>query len=322
MGSNVQSGNSGSSTTNSWLTQGSNKDKLQGWLDNQWGMLDNPNLIPDKDREQLGQWGTDALGQLAGGMNSGALTGIGNINTGLGQMASGMGQAGWGQLQSGLGQMGSLFGEGGALTQQGMLDSMSNFYDSEMVQSQMNQLGKDVGDQLGKAVQGINQGASASGGMGSSRAGVMEGVATGKAADAIASGSASIQNAARENAFAQAMGLGQQQLAGAQAQIQFGQSMMGAANQAANQMGGWYGQMGSMGRQDVLDKLGAAGVLQQEGQANKDQAYMNQLKNSNPGLYNMLMLQQALNPMAGWSQTTTGSSTSNSSGKGLISSWL
>ena len=76
----------------------------------------------------------------------------------------------------------------------------SALYDSDTVKSQTDQLGKTVREQLAGNIQDINQASTSSGNMGSSRAGVAEGVAKGKAAEAVASGVADIQNSARTNA--------------------------------------------------------------------------------------------------------------------------
>lgn len=83
----------------------------------------------------------------------------------------------------------------------------SDLYQSDLVKSQKEQLAKDVKEGLAGQIQGLNQQAVASGNMGSSRAGVAEGVATGKAAEAIATGGAQIENAAIANAYQQAQGI-------------------------------------------------------------------------------------------------------------------
>lgn len=80
-----------------------------------------------------------------------------------------------------------------------------DLYQSDLVKQQKAQLTEDVREGLASNIQALNQQAAATGNMGSSRAGVAEGVATTGAAKAIAQGSASIENAARESAYGQAL---------------------------------------------------------------------------------------------------------------------
>ncbi|MGL5784245.1 MAG: hypothetical protein ACRCYZ_02055 [Alphaproteobacteria bacterium] len=299
-----KSSTSSSTTQNdNWLMQGSNKDFFQNWLSGQMGQIGNE--IPKYELEGLNQWQQSALDRLNAG--SQIMGQLGQYGEGMGQLAG----AGWGQMQAGLDKFGNLFGEGGALTQQGMLDSMKEFYDSDLVASQTGQLQDAVGEGLASAVQGINQGASASGGMGSSRAGIMEGVATEGAAKAIATGSAGIQNAARQDAYNQAMGLAGQQLAGAQAQMGFGNQLLGQGMQG---VGGVLQGMQQIGNKDIMNQLYAGGILQQQGQQQKEIDRLNQMLAANPELYNMQNLLPMLSAMGGWSSTTNQTGTTTQGG--------
>lgn len=155
-------------------------------------------------------------------------------------------------------------------------DLAAELYDNEMVQSQTEQLGKDVQDALGKDIQGLNQRASAAGGMGSSRAGVAQGVATGKAADAMAQGSSNIQNAARQQAYQQA-----------------GQTLQGNQNTALSGAGalgslgmgqlGMLGQVGNLYQQNLQNQLTGSGILQNQNQNVLDNKWFNQQGQQNVG---------------------------------------
>lgn len=285
---------SSTSKTESWLTQGSHGDFLNNWLTDQFNQVGSG--VPLYDREQWNKYQQDAIAGL-GGNNQQFINQMGGLTGGFGQMAG----AGWNQMQQGANAMSGLYGQGGLLTQQGMLDAAKGFYDSDLVGSQVNQLGTQLQDMLGGEIQALNQRAAASGGMGSSRAGVAQGVATGKAADAFASGSAQIQNAARQAALGQAMQLGQQQLGAAQGQMQFGNQMLSGAMsgiaggiQAGNQMT----------IQGLMNQLAAGGLMQQEGQANKDLDRLNQMIKNNPSLAGMSQLLPFLTAMSGWNTTT------------------
>ncbi|MGL4358721.1 MAG: hypothetical protein ACRCSY_08535, partial [Cetobacterium sp.] len=108
--------------------------------------------------------------------------GFKDLASNLGNAAQ-QGLGGIGQANQGLGAMAG--GQLGITTDQ--LNQMaSEMYNSDLVKSQTDQLTKNVQEGLAGEMQAINQRAVSGGGMGSSRAGVAEGVATGKAADAIA----------------------------------------------------------------------------------------------------------------------------------------
>lgn len=178
-------------------------------------------------------------------------------------------------------QVGQAGGVLGGLTQQGISgkdinDLAAQLYDSDTVKSQTEQLGKDVQNALGKEIQGLNQRAAATGGMGSSRAGVAEGVASGKAADAMAQGSAQIQNAARQQAYGQALGT----LQGNQ------NTALGAAGQLGSLgMGqlGFLNNAGGMLQQDLNNKLTGSGILQNQAQLGKDYDWFNKTGQQNAG---------------------------------------
>ncbi|MFW3388430.1 UNVERIFIED_CONTAM: hypothetical protein RF648_20800, partial [Kocuria sp. CPCC 205274] len=81
----------------------------------------------------------------------------------------------------------------------------SQLYDSETVKNQKAELQQDLTDQYNKQVQALNQQAGAAGNMGSSRAGVAQGVIAGKAGVSQAKGEAEIMNNARNSAQAAAL---------------------------------------------------------------------------------------------------------------------
>ncbi|MGL5013658.1 MAG: hypothetical protein ACRC6V_05120 [Bacteroidales bacterium] len=230
---------------------------------------------------------------------------VGNINNAAQQGMSGIGQA-----------TGAL----GGLTQQGITsDDINNMakdlYDNEMVASQKEQLGKDVQHGLDKNVQQLNQQSSGSGNMGSSRAGVAQGVMTGEAMDAVAQGNASIENSARNQAYGQALGT-----------LQGNQSTaLGAAGQLGNLgLGSGSLMSGTLGaQQNILgNQLTGAGILQNQAQNQLNNNWFNQQGQANAGWDNIskyLGIAGSIGGMGG-SSTTTGSSSTGTLGglQGLV----
>lgn len=186
-------------------------------------------------------------------------------------------------------------------------DLAKGLYQGDVVKSQVDQLGKDVNEQLSGQIQGLNQQASAAGGMGSSRAGIAEGVATGKAADAISKGSSDIQNAARMDAYNKAMGI---------AQGNVGTQMQGA--QGAGQLGLGAGQLqsglGSIYNQMTQNQLQGAGILQNQDQNKLNNQWFNQTGQQNAGWDALGKYLGMMGPVGGMGGT--GGQTGTSSGGG------
>lgn len=194
-----------------------------------------------------------------------------------------------------------------AITADDINNMAKDLYQSELVESQTQKLTKDVQEGLASNIQGLNQQAVASGGMGSSRAGVAEGVATGKAAEAIATGSSNIQNAAREAALGQAMNT----LSGNQA------TQIGAAQGLGNlgiQSGNLQSQTGNWLQQALENQKTAAGLTQSQAQAEKDYDYFNKTGAQNAGwnnLFNYLNATGSIGGMGGQGTTTGGGNASS-----------
>lgn len=194
-------------------------------------------------------------------------------------------------------------------------DMSGKLYDSTLVQSQIDQVGKDVRDQLGASIKGINQNATASGNMGSSRAGVAEGVAKGKAADAIAEGSANIQNSARQSAMNQAMST----LQGNQ------QTSLNAAN-----------QLGSLGvnsaqlqqstangyNQTLQNQLTGSGILQNQAQNVANNNWINKVGDKQAGWDALSNYTNIVGGIGGMGGTSSGTATQGGGGNSLFNNIL
>ncbi|MGL5964496.1 MAG: hypothetical protein ACRCZ2_08930, partial [Fusobacteriaceae bacterium] len=196
-----------------------------------------------------------------------------------------MAQMGQDAVQQGMSGIGQATGMLGGLAQTGITSENLNqmakdLYDSELVSSQKEQLGADIDKSLSKQVQGINQASAGSGNMGSSRAGVAEGVAITGANEALATGSAAIENAARQQAYGQALGT-----------LQGNQSTaLGAAGQLGNLGLGSVGQLGNLSdiyQQGLSNSLTGAGILQNQQQNILNNKWFNATGQQNAGWNNL-----------------------------------
>lgn len=266
----------------------------QGGINAEWIDKQIADLTPEMQEYVKNAVNTDAFKDMATGIQQGIQTGQSNI----------------GQATGGL----------GGLAQQGITGADINklageLYDSDLVKSQKGQLGKDIESGLAKSTQAINQAAGGSGNMGSSRAGVAEGVAIGEAADAYASGAASIDNAARQSAMGQAIGTlaGNQSTAlGAFGQMgQLGVSGMGATSNA-------YGQMGSLWNSALNNQLQGAGIGQSHNQNILNNNWFNAQGQQNAGWNNLNNYLGIAGSIGGMGSTTTGSGGNSGLGGALV----
>ncbi|MGL5014028.1 MAG: hypothetical protein ACRC6V_07015, partial [Bacteroidales bacterium] len=268
---------------------GSIYDK-NGGINGNWVDKEIADLTPEMQQAVKDMLGSDQMKQTIGGINASAQQGM-----------SGIGQA--------TGMLGGLAQQG--ITSDKINQMAKDLYDQDTVDRQTGELQKNVQAGLDKNVQGINQRASGSGNMGSSRAGVAEGVAIGEASDAVASGSAAIQNAASQQAMAGALGTlqGNQSTAlGAAGQL--GQLGLGSGNL---QLGTLSGQ-----NQILQNQMQGALVGQNQNQNVLNNNWFNQQGQANAGWDNLskyLGITGSIGGMGG-SQTTTGGQ--NSGAQGLV----
>lgn len=182
----------------------------------------------------------------------------------------------------------------------------AKLYQSDLVDSQVKQLTSDVQTGLAGNLRDLNQQANASGGMGSSRAGVAEGVAHGQAAKAISEGSSQIRSAAMADAMAQAGATLDSnraaQLSSAEAAGNLGIQSGNLMNSAANIYG-----------TGLQTSSAAGGVYQDYLQSLKDLEYENSYGKANAGWQNLANYYNIVGSMGGQggSSTLSGSGVSN-----------
>lgn len=227
---------------------------------------------------------------------------VDTINQGVKSGIGGIGQA--------TDALGNIAAGGGKITSDDINKMAKDLYQSERVNSQVSQLSKDVNEGLKGQIQNLNQQSSASGNMGSSRAGVAEGVATGKAADAIAQGSASIQNQAMQDATQQAIGT----LSGNVS------NQMGAAGSLGN-LGLGAGQLGGTSaniyNQMLQNQLTGAGITQNQEQNKLNNDWFNKQGASNAGWDNLSKLLGMAGSIGGLGGTSNTTGTSGGTGGGM-----
>lgn len=266
----------------------------QGGINGNWIDKNIADLTPEMQGAIKDLLGSDAMKETIGTINQGVQSGI-----------SGIGQA--------TGMLGGLANQG--ITSDKINEMAKDLYDNELVASQKEQLGQDVQKGLDKNVQALNQQSSGSGNMGSSRAGVAQGVMTGEAMDAVAQGGAAIENSARTNAYSQALGTlqGNQSTAlGAAGQL--GQLGLGSGNLG---LGSLTGQ-----NQILQNQLQGALIGQNQEQNVLNNQWFNQQGQANAGWDNLskyLGIAGAIGGMGGSSTTTGGSSQGTVGGlQGLV----
>ncbi|MGL5964467.1 MAG: tail fiber domain-containing protein [Fusobacteriaceae bacterium] len=283
------SGGSSTTTTNPWgpaqgalesiLGQAGELFDKQGGINTEWLDKEIADLNPGLQQTIKDMVNTDGFKKMAD-----------NITNATQQGMSGIGQA--------TGMLGGLAQTG--ITADDINKMAGELYDTKLVGSQKESLGKELEKGLNKKVQGINQSATASGSMGSSRAGVAEGVAIGDTAEAYATGAAGIENAARASAQGQAL----QTLTGNQ------QTALGAAGAMGNlgigsgnlQIGGMNSLLGAQ-----QGALGAGSLLQDYNQNILNNKWFNQQGQQNIGwdqLNKYLGIAGSIGSMGGTSNTT------------------
>ncbi|MGL5014082.1 MAG: hypothetical protein ACRC6V_07320 [Bacteroidales bacterium] len=235
-----------------------NADKLfdeQGGINAEWIDKEIADLTPEMQQAMKDMIGSQGMKDT-----------IGQIQQATQQGMSGIGQA--------TGMLGGLANQG--ITSDNINQMAKDLYDQDTVDRQTGELTKNVQAGLDKNVQGINQRASGSGNMGSSRAGVAEGVAIGEASDAISSGSAAIQNAASQQAMAGALGT-----------LQGNQSTaLGAAGQLGSLgLGAGNLNLGTLSGQNQIlqNALTGAGIGQSHNQNVADNKWFNAQGQQNMG---------------------------------------
>ncbi|WAX14249.1 hypothetical protein ECO319P1_00090 [Escherichia phage ECO319P1] len=278
------------------LSEAQKEYEKTGGLDGNWIDKNYPDLTDDMKSALQNMASSGNLQNVANQINNITSSGASNVNN----------------ASNALGGMTS-----GGITGQQVNELAGQLYDSDTVKSQTAQLAQDVNQAYEGQVNQLNQQATASGNMGSSRAGVAQGVMSGKANEALAKGTADIQNTARTNAYNQALGT----LQGNQ------QTNLNAAN-SLGQLGMNQGQLAagsqSIYQQMLENQFGAANIGQTQEQNKALNDYFNQYGQSQAGwqnLQNYLNMVGSIGGMGGTSNST-GKTTASGGGGGMFGNIL
>lgn len=265
--------------------------------------------MPGYELANYNQGWYGALQKLQEGANYGFLESGSQYLSGLGQT----------QLEGGLNNQQGAFDRVSRLADMSQDEFQAGFkseYNSDLVNEQIAGLSDDVNLAYQKQVQGLNQQASASGNMGSSRAGVAQGVMAGQAQKAIASGSLQYRTAEQSAAFnrySSMLGLqsqGANQLASLAAQqINNGQNLF-------NTSIGYQSQATAGGLSNQQNAINAGSLLQQQQQGQLDVNRMNELMKASPALARLGYMNNFLAPIANYSTSGTATNTTISSPQG------
>ena len=189
---------------------------------------------------------------------------------------------------------------------------VANEYDNDLVRSQISGATQDINDQRDQALQGINQRASTSGAMGSSRAGVASGVAIGKALNAVGNASVQYRTAEEANAANRLNSYMNLRTNTANSYANIGQAQQTQGLNQYNQGMGYLNQANQLQTQNYQNQL-TAGQLQRSMDQNAlDVQRQNQISAQTPALQRLAMYNQQYLPMANLS--TTGNASGTSSG--------
>ncbi|HID4300470.1 TPA: hypothetical protein ACXEZB_004392 [Escherichia coli] len=245
----------------------------------------------------------------------------------LGDAAEYMGGIGQSQLSSGLSLQNQALAGLSKYANQSQADWKKGYqaeYNSDLVKDQISGLTSDVNDWYMSAVQGLNQNAVASGNMGSSRAGVAQGVLGGQAAKAIASGSLQYRTQEENNAFNRynTFVQGQQNTYGQLASI--GQNQISTGANFYSQGMNYQGQMLQGNITNQQNALYGGSLLQQQQQYQLDIQRQNALLAGSPALARLQYMSPILSPLM--NSGTTGSRTTTTiapaQGNGLMGGLL
>ncbi|END3518146.1 hypothetical protein ABFK60_001228 [Escherichia coli O13/129/135:H4] len=180
---------------------------------------------------------------------------------------------------------------------------------SDLVNSQISQMKSDVNDTVMQNLHGIDQSATASGNVGSSRAGVMSGVAIGQGAKAVASGSVQYRTAEEAAATQRIRDYFNIQSTTAGQLAGIGQNQMQMGMSGFNTAVGYGSQYTTGQLQNQQNAVNAGNMIRNFNQQRLDLDWNNQRIMSSPTLARLQIANATLLPMANLSQTSNGTTT-------------
>ncbi|EAQ9051865.1 hypothetical protein D8V62_23805 [Salmonella enterica] len=280
-----------------WLAQ--NKEYTA--LVNQ-GISQGSNMnIPGLQMADYGQGFYEAANNLQQGADLGYLQQGAGYMQGLGKNQLSSGLALQNQAQGQLSKFANM-------TQADFQAGMKSEYNSDLVKEQIAGLQSDVQEGLSGQLHQIDQAATESGNMGSSRAGITSGVAITGAAKAITSGSLQYRTQEENNAFNRYSTLLNFQQQGANQLANLAGQQISTGSNFYNQGMGYQTQYNAGWLQNQQNAINTGSLLQGIQQQRLDVNYQNALTAQSPALARLGYMNQFLGPIANYS--TTGNRTS------------
>lgn len=295
------------SSQKSWLMD------IPGLQDMANNLVSNSTNLPDYVYEGLNETQMNALNQLISGRDQSTIQGQSDY---LNDQSIKFSSAGLNQANDAA----NTFNKYANMSNADYNQMISDATNSGLVNTQKEISTRNIQKALDKNVNQLNQAASGTGNMGSSRAGVAQGVMTSEALTAIGDANAAIDQNAYQNAINSVNNqIGSSLSAAGQLSSQglnFSQMGMSGLNSSM----GWNNTINDNVIKDLNNMFNAGSIFQTNSQNQANNAWQNQVKNDNPYLSQWQQIVNALGPAAGWSTTGTQTSTAKTSGGG--SNWM
>ncbi|EBA3920934.1 hypothetical protein EE88_21635 [Salmonella enterica] len=281
-----------------WLAQ--NKEYTS--LVNQGISEGNRMNIPGYEIAGFGSQYNTAANNLLNGADYDYLTNAADYFGGIGknQLTSGLNLQN--QAQAGLSRFANM-------TQADFDKGIAAEYNSDLVNQQIAGLKSDINDQYQSAISDLNLNAAGSGNMGSSRAGVAQGVLGGQYMKAVSSGSLAYRTAeesAATNRYQSLLGYQQQ---GVSQLANMANQQIGYGSQFANQAVGYQNQYTAGWLQNQQNAMNVGATQQAYQQQLLDVNRQNQLLLQSPALARLGYMNQYLGPIANYSTSGTRTTT-------------
>ncbi|EBW7358884.1 hypothetical protein E2L92_22005 [Salmonella enterica subsp. enterica serovar Ibadan] len=187
-------------------------------------------------------------------------------------------------------------------------------YDSDLVRAQIDSATADINAERDQAIFGLNQSATSSGNMGSSRSGIAQGVIVGQAARAVGAASVQYRTAEEQNAMSRYSTYLNQQNQAAGSLASLAQSQISTGYSAYNAGMGYKSQYDQYSLQNLQNRINAGSIDQQRRQYMLDVQRQNYLQQQSPALARLSYMSPILSPLAGHSTSLNTKTTTTSSG--------
>lgn len=298
-GSKTESTNQNTNKTETSVLMG-NKNYANAFS-NATGDISNIN-VPDYQLAKTPEGQTDALNRLMQGQD---YSGYKNAQDFMQSNGSSMYQQGQGTLNKSTDILSRLQN----LSQSDMQSMLKGEMNNDLVNEQIAGMKTDVNDWYLGQSHSLDQQATTSGNMGSSRAGVAQGMIGGQAAKAIATGSTQYRTAEESAAQGRLMSYLNMQSNTAGQLAGIGQNQQATGLGMYNSGMGYYTQYNQGMLQNNQNAVNAGNIIRNYDQQQIDVNRMNTLNNQSPSLARLAYANQTLLPMASLGSSTNQNTT-------------